>query len=83
MEHGRGGLRPFTALLGAPVEEGDLRAKASGEQFDIATLYNNIYYFSVAERDALLERCDRKSGSSQSSRRASIGCTAMARRAGK
>ena len=38
------------------VEAGDFRAKASGEQFDIATLYNNIYYFPVEERVALLER---------------------------
>jgi 4-hydroxy-2,2'-bipyrrole-5-carbaldehyde O-methyltransferase len=38
------------------VEEGDFRAKAPGEEFDIATLYNNIYYFPVDERVALLER---------------------------
>ena len=38
------------------VEDGDFRAKASGEMFDIATLYNNIYYFPVEERVALLER---------------------------
>jgi 4-hydroxy-2,2'-bipyrrole-5-carbaldehyde O-methyltransferase len=38
------------------VEEGDFRARAPGELFDIATLYNNIYYFPVAERVALLER---------------------------
>ncbi len=37
------------------IEEGDIRAKASGERFDIATLYNNIYYFPVEERVALLE----------------------------
>jgi 4-hydroxy-2,2'-bipyrrole-5-carbaldehyde O-methyltransferase len=37
------------------VEDGDIRAKASGELFDIATLYNNIYYFGVDERVALLE----------------------------
>jgi hypothetical protein len=38
------------------VDDGDIRAKAPGEQFDIATLYNNIYYFPVEERVALLER---------------------------
>jgi SAM-dependent methyltransferase len=37
------------------VEDGDIRAKTPGERFDIATLYNNIYYFPVAERVALLE----------------------------
>ncbi len=37
------------------VDEGDIRAKAPGERFDIATLYNNIYYFPVEERVALLE----------------------------
>ena len=38
------------------VEDGDFRAKATGEMFDIATLYNNIYYFPVEERVPLLER---------------------------
>ncbi len=37
------------------VEDGDIRTKAGGELFDIATLYNNIYYFPVAERVALLK----------------------------
>jgi hypothetical protein len=37
------------------VEDGDFRAKAPGERFDIATLYNNIYYFPVEERVALLD----------------------------
>lgn len=37
------------------VEDGDIRAKAPGELFDIATLYNNIYYFPVEERVALLQ----------------------------
>ena len=37
------------------VEEGDIRAKVASEQFDIATLYNNIYYFPVDERVALFE----------------------------
>jgi 2-polyprenyl-3-methyl-5-hydroxy-6-metoxy-1,4-benzoquinol methylase len=37
------------------VEEGDIRDKIPEELFDIATLYNNIYYFPVQERVALLE----------------------------
>lgn len=36
------------------VEDGDIRAKTPAEPFDIATLYNNIYYFPVDERVALL-----------------------------
>ena len=38
------------------IEDGDFRAKVPGELFDIATLYNNIYYFPFEERAALLER---------------------------
>lgn len=38
------------------IEEGDIRTKALAELFDIATLYNNIYYFPVDERVALLEQ---------------------------
>jgi hypothetical protein len=41
------------------VENGDIRAKASGELFDIATLYNNIYYFPVEERIALFQHISR------------------------
>jgi len=37
------------------VETGDIRAKKPDELFDIATLYNNIYYFPVEERVALLK----------------------------
>ncbi len=36
------------------VECGDIRAKSPGELFDVATLYNNIYYFPVEERVASL-----------------------------
>jgi len=36
------------------VETGDIRKKAPDEPFDIATLYNNIYYFPVEERVKLL-----------------------------
>ena len=38
------------------VEDGDFRERTPGVLFDIATLYNNIYYFPVEERVALLER---------------------------
>jgi cyclopropane fatty-acyl-phospholipid synthase-like methyltransferase len=37
------------------VEDGDIRSRTPGESFDIATLYNNIYYFPVEERVALLK----------------------------
>ena len=37
------------------VETGDIRSKTPGELFDIATLYNNIYYFAVEERVSLLK----------------------------
>jgi len=36
------------------VETGDIREKTPSEPFDIATLYNNIYYFPVEERVRLL-----------------------------
>jgi 4-hydroxy-2,2'-bipyrrole-5-carbaldehyde O-methyltransferase len=37
------------------IEGGDIRGKTFGHPFDIVTLYNNIYYFPVSERVALLE----------------------------
>lgn len=36
------------------IETGDIREMSPEAPFDIATLYNNIYYFPVAERVALL-----------------------------
>jgi len=36
------------------VETADIRERTPGQLFDIATLYNNIYYFPVGERIALL-----------------------------
>jgi len=36
------------------IEAGDIRERAPSERFDIVTLYNNIYYFPVEERVALL-----------------------------
>lgn len=36
------------------IETGDIREKNPDEHFDIVTLYNNIYYFPVEDRVALL-----------------------------
>ncbi len=36
------------------IEVGDIRHRVPDELFDIVTLYNNIYYFPVADRPALL-----------------------------
>ena len=36
------------------IETGDIRHKQPQELFDIVTLYNNIYYFTVQERPAFL-----------------------------
>ena len=36
------------------IEAGDIRDRTPTERFDIVTLYNNIYYFPVDERVALL-----------------------------
>ena len=52
----RKNLRDWDLEGRVKVEDGDFRARASGELFDIATLYNNIYYFPVDERVALLAR---------------------------
>jgi len=52
----RRNLRTWALDSRIAVEDGDFRTKAPGEQFDIVTLYNNIYYFPVAERVALFER---------------------------
>ncbi len=37
------------------IETGDIRNMPADPSFDIVTLYNNIYYFPVAERVALLK----------------------------
>ena len=54
-EMARRNLRSWGLEGRVRIEDGDIRAKAPGELFDIATLYNNIYYFPVEERVALLE----------------------------
>ena len=55
-EVARMNLRSWNLDSRVKVEDGDFRARALGELFDIVTLYNNIYYFPVEERVALLER---------------------------
>jgi len=54
-EVARTSLRAWGLENRVQIENGDIRAKTPGEPFDIATLYNNIYYFPVAQRVALLE----------------------------
>ncbi len=58
-EMARTNLRSWGLESRVKIEDGDFRAKATGETFDIATLYNNIYYFPVNERVALFERVAR------------------------
>jgi 4-hydroxy-2,2'-bipyrrole-5-carbaldehyde O-methyltransferase len=55
-EVARENLRSWNLEGRVKVEDGDFRARTPGELFDIATLYNNIYYFPVEERVALLKR---------------------------
>ena len=53
-EMARANLRGWGLESRMQVETGDIREKAPDEPFDIATLYNNIYYFPVEERVTLL-----------------------------
>lgn len=53
-EAARKNLRGWGLNGRVQVDEGDIRAKKPEELFDVATLYNNIYYFPVDERVALL-----------------------------
>ena len=55
-EMARTNLRNWGLEGRVTVESGDFRDKVPAELFDVATLYNNIYYFPVDERVALLER---------------------------
>ncbi|HEX4037460.1 MAG TPA: class I SAM-dependent methyltransferase [Acidobacteriaceae bacterium] len=55
-EVARANLRNWGLESRVRVEIGDIRASTPDETFDIATLYNNIYYFPVEERVALLAR---------------------------
>ena len=54
-EMARKNLRSWGLESRVKVERGDIREKVGDELFDIATLYNNIYYFPVEERVRLLE----------------------------
>lgn len=51
----RANLREWGLGDRVTIEDGDIRTKAPSERFDIATLYNNIYYFPVEDRVALLK----------------------------
>ena len=53
-EMARTNLRAWGLESRVSIEAGDIRQKMPDEPFDIATLYNNIYYFPVEERVALL-----------------------------
>ena len=53
-EMARTNLRSWGLEKRVKVEATDIRMKSPDEPFDIATLYNNIYYFPVEERVALL-----------------------------
>lgn len=54
-EMARANLRGWGLETRVKVDTGDIREKTPDEQFDIATLYNNIYYFPVEERVTLLD----------------------------
>jgi SAM-dependent methyltransferase len=41
------------------IDEGDIRRQSPTGDFDVATLHNNIYYFPVAERVAVLSHVRR------------------------
>lgn len=53
-EMARKNLRGWGLESRVKVETGDIREEVPKETFDIATLYNNVYYFPVAERVTLL-----------------------------
>jgi SAM-dependent methyltransferase len=58
-EMARANLRSWGLEGRVKVEDGDFRARTPGELFDVATLYNNIYYFPMEERVTLLKRIGR------------------------
>ena len=53
-EMARTNIRGWGLESRVKVQTGDIRKKTPDESFDIATLYNNIYYFPVEERVVLL-----------------------------
>jgi SAM-dependent methyltransferase len=50
----RENVRAWGLAARVRIDEGDVRRQTPTGDFDIATLHNNIYYFPVAERVALL-----------------------------
>lgn len=54
-EGARKNMRAWGLESRITIEQGDIRAMTPQEAFDIATLYNNVYYFPVEERVALLQ----------------------------
>jgi SAM-dependent methyltransferase len=58
-EMARKNLRGWGLDTRVSVETADIREKVPGMPFDIATLYNNIYYFPVEERVNLLAHIGR------------------------
>jgi SAM-dependent methyltransferase len=55
----RENLRRWGVADRVTVEVGDVRTRTPEPVFDLATLHNNIYYFPVDERPALLEHVQR------------------------
>ncbi|HVO62378.1 MAG TPA: class I SAM-dependent methyltransferase [Terriglobales bacterium] len=58
-EMARTNLRGWGLENRVKVKTGDIRDKVPDEPFDVATLYNNIYYFPVEERVTLLRHIGR------------------------
>ena len=54
-EFANANLRKWGLAARATVDKGDVRDRAPEAAFDLVTFHNNIYYFPVAERAALLE----------------------------
>ena len=55
-EHARENLRAWGLAARTVVEAGDVRDRVPKPEFDLLTLHQNIYYFPVAERVAVLAR---------------------------
>jgi SAM-dependent methyltransferase len=58
-ERARENLRAWGLGTRAEVRAGDVRDLEPGSEYDLVTLHNNIYYFPVDERVALLARMRR------------------------
>jgi 4-hydroxy-2,2'-bipyrrole-5-carbaldehyde O-methyltransferase len=55
----RDNMRAWGLTERVRIDEGDIRRQSPTGDFDVATLHNNIYYFPVAERVALLSHVRR------------------------